>query len=195
MNCILLAFIFQTCVLAGAAKKNRTKPTLETLRDFLNTRDTIFIYSASAPQYDYDDLMKDEILGDIGDEKCTQYTPTKLGEDNYTLQMTFMLGSAWKNKTVYAALGQNKHGRPYMDESKTLGGYGTEHFLKAYDAAVGCAFFKYVYSTNGFYCETHVLASKVKSYHRRNGDICRYLTRRTCGNVTVTYNVNCSPQC
>uniref|UniRef100_L7LQX5 Putative salivary lipocalin n=1 Tax=Rhipicephalus pulchellus TaxID=72859 RepID=L7LQX5_RHIPC len=190
-----LAFVLGASALTGARHSGSTGSTLQDLRDFLNAKGPIFIYKESLPQYDYYELSNKEIEEGNLDEKCTQYEPKQQGDDCYSLELKYQLDSAWKNKTIYATLGENRQGkRPYMNESAEKGGNGTQYFLVTYDRHNGCALFKYVYSTNGFNCEIHVLGHKVQSYHKLTNDTCRQRVSEMChGDLQTTYDDSCGP--
>ncbi|XP_075550532.1 uncharacterized protein LOC142584276 [Dermacentor variabilis] len=186
MYYLLLVFALATFPSSGVGKKNRTEPTLDDLRNFLNTSRNIYVYSQSLDHTEDED----------SNETCTQYQPQMTGSDEYVLHMKFMLNSTWTNATVCAELGTTRFGKvPYMKESAEKGQPGIELLMAAWDPEAGCTFFKYFYSSDGYKCETHVLEEKVESYDKLTNDTCRNYTKNICKNDTRTiYTDSCKLQ-
>ncbi|XP_037518938.1 uncharacterized protein LOC119395979 isoform X2 [Rhipicephalus sanguineus] len=160
---------------------------------FLNTTETIYVYSTTDPSciYDYDNEEE-------GRPSCMQYRPKVEGDDKYVFNMSYILISTWHTKIFCVELGETRVlGTPYM-MGEWQEGELKELRLDVYDKKFGCALFFYIQSNGKIshkYCEIHVQDAEVESYHNKTDDICRQRAKRICKDqlLYTIYSVNCNP--
>ncbi|KAL1476317.1 hypothetical protein MTO96_036598 [Rhipicephalus appendiculatus] len=191
---IAFAAVLGACVCTRATKTTRTRPTLQTLRDFLNTTGDIYLYSSSDLNVFnvYQDYESEN--GDDGvemNETCTHYHPIMNETDKYVFNTSYLFNSTWHTEKIDVTLGAKKFtNSPYMNES--WHSRPLELHLRACDPHVGCCFFTYVVGST-IKCETHVRGENVTLYHKHKGDICRKRTEKHCKDGVYTiYNDNCT---